>query len=508
MTYFAIALSSILSIASFPVVIFGHNLVPGWVSSITVWITFVPLIIALRKSSPKQCFRTGYLFGLFANAGIFFWIIIAMQKYGNLSIFLSASILLAMVAALAFYPAILFWSISRFSDLAPSWLLGSVVLSFLSWTLHYVPAGGFPWGSPAYGLYASSLLIQVSDVVGISGLNFMILLGNFVAAEIFRSLRWRSKFPHGLTGLMLIVITSSLIYGKHALRRESQIKENPPLQIALLQGNIPQDQKWGQSGEIQILSIYRSLTAAASKEKPDLVVWPEASLPMAISQATTRMPFVEGISDANMVIGAPTWSERGGKQYFYNTAFVVTPKGEVLYRYNKRHLVPFGEYVPLADFIPMRAIVPSVAGNFEAGRKLGTLPQVKGSPYAILICYEMLFPELSIDAVRSGAQFLVNITNDAWFDYTSGPFQHSHFAIFRAIETRRSVVRAANTGITTWVDPTGKLHRSTRLFTRDLLQATITPRTERTFYVRYPMLMPVFFLLVLILTPLGVFRSL
>jgi apolipoprotein N-acyltransferase len=146
----------------------------------------------------------------------------------------------------------------------------------------------------------------------------------------------------------------------------------------------------------------------------------------------------------------------------------------------------------------MEYIVPSVAGNFTSG-STAALPTLGAQAYGILICYELLFPDLSIDRVRRGAHFLVNITNDAWFDRTSGPYQHLRFGILRAIETRRPIVRAANTGVTTWFDATGRTHMPTGLFTRGFVIADISPSDKMTFYVRFPHLIPLAILLSLVI---------
>ncbi len=499
-----ILLSAFLGILGLPLAIYTGNLTPGPLSATVAWVFLVPLSVSLREVTPRKSFQQGYWFGLVANTGWFLWISVALQKYGYLSFLTASSIMFVMVAAASFLPALGFWALARLPG--PRWFVGSLVFTLLYWLLGRFPVGGYPWALPAHFLYAALPLIQIIDHVGVYGLNFLIMLGNFVITEAIvarRTNRPLPKFPLALFGALFL---STLIYG---LTRP-ELNDSPPvpsIRVALLQGNILQDQKRNRAYMARILETYKSLSANAQNSHVDLVVWPEASLPYSIPAETDSMAAIlpEQFT-AEVVVGAPTYARINGRDGYRNSAFVLAPDGRVRIRYDKQHLVPFGEYVPLSEVLPMYYIVPPVAGNFIAGQG-PTLSDVKGKKFGILICYEVLFPELSVEMARAGATFFVNITNDAWFDETSGPYQHVHFTQFRAIETRRAIVRAANTGITTWADPSGRLHNPTDLFTQTTLIADIPTRDDITFFVSWPNLVPATLSLILLLASLGFFEE-
>lgn len=504
----AVFLSAFLYFISFPFAFNTPNLIPGALSATAVWFAFVPLLVALRKALPGESFRWTYLFGFLANAGVFFWVIIAIKKYGGLSIWVSGTILLLLILALALYPAVSLWATARFRPRAPFWLAGPLFFTLLDWIRVYFPLQGFPWATPAYSLSGSLPLVQSADLVGTMGLNLLVFGTNFALAEVI--VRWRGKrsFPRILVSAAAFLFVFSASYGFYRLHPTAP--PDPSVQkirIALLQGNIPQDLKWNPDLRNQILSDYGKLTAAVRDSNPDLVVWPEAALPITLPRDIQSLPFLAGLTGGpDLLAGAATAFTRDNTTFFQNSAFVVEADGNVRLRYDKQHLVPYGEYVPFSDILPMEYIVPPVAGNFSPG-STPPLAEIHGHRYGILICYEALFPDLTLDFVRRGAGFLVNITNDAWFDRTSGPYQHVRFGILRAIETRRPVVRAANTGISTWFDPQGRMHTPTGLFKRGYVIADVAPQDRFTFYTRHPRLIPILTLLLLLICSLRVFGS-
>lgn len=484
---------------SFPLAIGETPLLPSAVSSVFIWVALVPILMAIQSLSPKQVFRLGYLYGFFSALGIFYWFIIAMAVYGGISLWGSTGFLVLLAATLAFYPALAFYGAAKLRSRLPFWLSGSILFTLLLWSLTYFPFEGFPWISPAYALYPARPLIQMADIVGIPGINFLVLLMNFAIADFFCRVprkSFRSSYSlHVAIGFTLV----SALYG--VIRLQTLSKSSPhTVRVAVIQGNIAQDKKWDEDYQQSIFEKYRRLTAQVSSFHPDLVVWPEAAIPTLIHSETLTLPFLAGIAGASdLVSGAVTYRMSGQRQAYFNSAFSVSPDGQVRSRYDKQHLVPFGEYVPLADLLPIRKIVPVAAGDFMNGEPRPP-SHVGPYDYGILICYETLFPDLAIDEVRRGATFLVNITNDAWYNRTSGPYQHVHMGIFRAIETRRPIVRAANTGVSTIIDETGQMHQATPLFEDATLTAEIHPRTDRTWYVSYPHVFPAFLAIVLLVS--------
>ncbi|MCB0308934.1 MAG: apolipoprotein N-acyltransferase, partial [Bdellovibrionales bacterium] len=282
------------------------------------------------------------------------------------------------------------------------------------------------------------------------------------------------------------------------------VRNIEPIRASLIQGNISQDQKWERQARKNILETYALLSSESMLNKNiDLVIWPEAAIPYLTPrrslQTSFPVDFLKGQS--YLIYGAATYATQGRKRNYYNSAFFSAPNGEHLGAYDKKRLVPFGEYVPFEKWI--KGIVPAMAGNFSRGDKTFVFHHDKFH-FSVIICYEVLFPELSIDMVNNGAEFFVNITNDAWFDVTSGPFQHAHIGRFRAIETRRSFLRAANTGITYWITPSGQIFDATRLFKSTTVIAKIYPSQEKTFYVHFPWLVP---FLMLVIVIYGIFKN-
>jgi apolipoprotein N-acyltransferase len=254
--------------------------------------------------------------------------------------------------------------------------------------------------------------------------------------------------------------------------------------VGLLQGNIDQSVKWERSYQAKTLDIYERLARQAAAEHPALIVWPEAAIPFLLRYEPElglrvhRFVVETGIP---MLVGSP---DVGEDQLFYNSAFLLGRDGQIHGRYDKRHLVPFGEYVPLQHiFFFLDKLVVGI-GDFGRGRSATVFPQ-DGFRFGVMICYETIFPAEVREFARGGAEFLVNITNDAWFGQSGAPYQHLAMASMRAVENGSYLVRAANTGVTAVIAPTGQILAQTEIFTEAALVGTIRPRLAETPYTRY-----------------------
>jgi apolipoprotein N-acyltransferase len=287
------------------------------------------------------------------------------------------------------------------------------------------------------------------------------------------------------TGLVLLGL---LIYGHLKMEVvERHVNQNPPLKIGLVQGNIDQSVKWDQSFQIETLKIYNKLSYTVAEEKLDLIIWPETAIPFFFQDAEEYQPFILDISkktNAFLLFGTPSYKIERGRVVHYNSAYLVSPSGELVGKYDKIHLVPFGEYIPMQDLLFFIGSLGEGIGDFKPGKTIFnfSLPQGK---FGVLICFEIIFPDLCRRFVKRGANFLVTITNDAWFGRTSAPYQHFSMATFRAVENRVFVARAANTGITGFIDPTGKILKEGRIFTQEAMIGTIRLSDLKTFYTLY-----------------------
>jgi apolipoprotein N-acyltransferase len=361
----------------------------------------------------------------------------------------------------------------------------------LAWTsLEYVRSfafSGFPWGTLGYSLYKVLPLIQIADITGVYGLSFLIALANAVLfLALRRTVRGEPyRWPVASGVLLAVILGGTLVYGVHRLR---QPPDGAILKVALIQGNIPQDVKWDPAFQEATIRIYERLTRqAAASGRLDLIVWPESAAPFFVQEEpllSARIGVLAREARAGMIVGSPAFERQGDRMRYLNSAFFFTETGEVGPRSDKLHLVPFGEYVPLAKLLPFVNKMVEGIGDFVPGTKYVTFPTGKGDA-GVLVCFEGIFPELARGYIREGSRFLVNITNDAWFGRSSAPWQHLSMYAFRAVENRAPVVRAANTGISSLIDSTGRIADTTFLFEEAVLIGDIRLTNRVTFHTRY-----------------------
>ncbi len=470
-------LSGILLVLSFPDFDFEF----------LVWISLVPLFYALEGKTPWNSFWLGFLTGFISFLGILYWIIVAVHNYGNVPLIPSLLILLLLVGYLSLYVAS-FAFLYRLIQIRLG--LQTILLAPLLWvSLEYLRSfflTGFPWASLAYSQYINLPFIQLSEVTGIYGPSFMILLVNTCLFTILH--QWSKKtFPLrevAMTGLLLF---GSLVYGYWRMGIvDRQALQSPALKIGLVQGNIDQSIKWDESFQKETMKIYERLSYKVADKKPDLIIWPETATPFFFQDAKEFQPIVLDIPNktgAYLLFGTPSYKIERGKIHHYNSALLLSPAGEVLGKYDKIHLVPYGEYVPLGDYISLGSLGEGI-GNFKPGKEIFNFTLPKGK-FGVLICFEIIFPDLCRRFVKAGANFLVTITNDAWFGKTSAPRQHLTIATFRAVENRVFIARAANTGISALIDPVGRIFKEGKIFTEEAMNGTIGLSKERTFYTLY-----------------------
>ncbi len=405
------------------------------------WIGFVPLFISLERKSLLQSFIIGCFFG------IIFW---GLTIYWLIHVTLLGQVVLILYLAI-FFGA--FGCIFYLSGFIPS----NIFLIFIpcSWVLlEYLRSylfTGFPWALIGFSQYKNLPIIQIADVTGTWGVSFIVLLVN----AIFY-LSWRRRLKLRVLLICLCVISLFFIYGFYRLSYKPDLHcKKELLRISVIQGNIPQDLKWDKQAAAGILNDYIELTAAAAKDNPSLIIWPEASVPVLWGGSAEDAQFTQIFSLAgqlriSLLVGAVS---RFGEAYF-NSAIFINDLGRPERIYNKLHLVPFGEYVPFKNTFPFLQTIAPI-GDIEAGKEYTVFNQPKN--FSVLICFEDLFPELSRKFIKRGARFLVNITNDAWYKQGSAPYQHFAASVFRAVENRVYLVRAANTGISGFIDPFGRL---------------------------------------------------
>ena len=470
-------LSGILLILSFP----------RFDLEFLAWVALVPLFYAIEGKGLYHSFILGFLAGLISFLGILYWIIVAVHTYGNVPLILSGSILLLLVAYLSLFIGA-FTFLTRFLQirsglrtiLFPSalWVLFEYLRSFL--------LTGFPWANLGYSQYLNLPFIQMADITGPYGPSFVILLVNATLFGVFR--QWPKRFPFKEVIMTVIVLLGSLTYGYLKMEAVGRtMTQQPPLKIGLVQGNIDQSIKWDGSFQKETLQIYEKLSFKVAEGKPDLIIWPETATPFFFQDAKEYQPLILNIpkkTHAFLLFGTPSYKIQKGKVNHYNSAYLASPSGELAGKYDKIHLVPFGEYVPMHDLLFFIGSLGEGIGDFESGKEIFNfaLPQGK---FGVLICFEIIFPDLCRRFVKQGANFLVTLTNDAWFGRTSAPYQHFSMAAFRAVENRVFLARAANTGITGFIDPRGRILQRGRIFTEEAMSGTVRLLSQKTFYTLY-----------------------
>jgi len=385
----------------------------------------------------------------------------------------------------------------------------NLLLAFLlaaAWTTQEWLRGwvfsGWGWNGLGVALHDTWPLIQIAEFTGVAGLSFMVAFANVIlvttAYRLVLEARTHTTRPHFDLTLTMAAIVGVLTFGLRASQVSAPTK---PLRVAAVQANVPQNQKFDPQFTTKIFDKFRRLSEIAlrSNPPPDLLIWPESSMPGPVLIEPESNKFVMDLAasaESDLLLGTIDEENRD----FYNAALLISDGGERVQAYRKVHLVPFGEYVPGRHRVPLlaRIVGDQVPGDFSAGREYTVFSLTNSDvQVAPLICFEDTIGELVRQFVLStetnpGANLLVDITNDGWFLHSAGSHQHLANAIFRCVETRRPMVRAANTGVTCFVNQSGRVTQVLRdesgsTFTEGVLTGEIKVPTEHdlTFYTRH-----------------------
>ncbi|MCF8719185.1 apolipoprotein N-acyltransferase [Nitrospina gracilis] len=457
------------------------------------WGALIPLFFAVFIQTPKRAALLGFTAGMVFYGLSLSWVTNTLVNYGNIPTVIAWPILFLLAGYLSAYMAIFCFLTVQLSRNQP---LFFIALAPFLWTaLEYLRSThleyGFSWQGLGYSQYLNLPVLQMADLTGVYGISFLIVGVNAGLFYLFhprlrQEAPWRLYRTHvsvAMFGLYALV----LAYGWSVMNAHEE-KPVKPLKVALVQGNIPQQMKWDPQYKQQILDTYRELTMKAAVSGPDFIVWPEAVTPFYFLndlEGTTAVVTLADELDTPLLFGSPRAEQQGGKWVSYNSAYLLSGNGNIKGRYDKIHLVPFGEFIPWQSLLFFLDKLVVGIGDFGRGEE-ATVLSLNGYKFAVSICYEITFPDLVRRPVDNGAQFLVNITNDAWFGKSAASYQHISMAALRAVENRVPIVRAANTGISGAVDRLGRIAPTTELFEREVLIANIQPRTgPATLYSRY-----------------------
>jgi apolipoprotein N-acyltransferase len=449
------------------------------------WVALVPLLLAVNPALPASSMLYGLVCGIVFFGGALPWIYNAMHEFGHMSPMVSVCLLALLALYLSLYLALFAWGMARFGK-GPGGMMFAPALFVL---LEYVRGHfltGFPWALLAHTQYRMTPVIQIASVTGAAGVTFLIVLVNGAVAHSIRS-RADGRRALAAPALAAVAVACAVLWGMARLRALEQAG-GAPFKASLIQGNVEQGQKWDPQYRDMVAQKYFSMTAAAAREKPDLIVWPEAAAPFIYGAdpdytAVTRQ--VVKTVEAPLLFGAIGRDTDGNGTRYYNRAYLITPSGDER-SYDKMHLVPFGEYVPLRRVLTFaEKLTQAVQGDTTPG--ISTAPvKVDGISCGVQICYEIIFPEGARAFAARGARLIVNITNDAWYGHSAASAQHMMSLPFRAVENRVPILRAANTGISCFVTAAGEILKPTPLFETMILTGTvIIPPQQATFYTRF-----------------------
>ena len=476
------------------------------------WIALVPLHWALDGRSKTQAFWIGWLSGTIAFTGMMAWVVTAMNTYGKVPLVISYGLMLLLTAYLGLYVGLYSAGTVWFQTLIPRY--GLFVAPSLWVSLELIRTyvlSGLPWGLLGYSQYRQIEVIQIADHMGVYGVSFLIVLVNVALAELLSRLMpllrgFRpAKLPWELVAVTVLLVTLSWEYGLGALSGApfSDIPRSS-ISVGLVQPNVDQAVKWDTAYREETLARFDRLTGRLGSAT-DLVVWPEAATPFVFEREPVyqlQLIALAHRAQAPILFGSPAlrfYPDR--RPYLLNSAYLLSPDGQLLGRYDKHHLVPFGEYIPFKSSLLffLDKLVEGI-GDFEAGpgptiltmtpkprsAAAGTAGVTPGPvQFGVAICYEVIFPNLVRQFAANGAEFMVTVTNDAWFGRSSAPSQHFAMVVFRSVENHLAFARAANTGISGFIDPFGRIVEATPIFTEQAVQATMQVWRPQTFYSRY-----------------------
>ena len=349
---------------------------------------------------------------------------------------------------------------------------------------------GLPWNLIGYGLLPEGPLMQLASLLGVYALSLVAVLLFAAPAAIWSARQTSSKSAAALAALMLVALGLGYVWGDSRLA--AAVDTPTGMRLRIVQANVDQAHKWRPENSAEIFADYLDLTKTPGLDDIDLVIWPETAVPFLLADTPEALAAIgEALpSSTSLLAGSARrgaerepGGQRTGRRIF-NSLLVIDEGGTVVDAYDKIHLVPFGEYLPFQDFLEGHGFMQltGVRGGFSEGTGPRLLPIPGAPPASPLICYEIIFPDDVTDK-KTRPEWLLNITNDAWFGSSAGPYQHFHQAQVRAVEQGLPVVRAANTGISAVIDGYGRVLAAIGLGERGLIDAPLPKVGSQTLFV-------------------------
>ena len=458
--------SAVLTFLSYPPFHFGP----------LIFIALVPLLYAIEDLSPISAFKWGYFWGLIYYLGLVYYIA-----------WVTIPGMIGTVTIMALLPASAFWIYIRLLDKNKSLAIVFIPAYFLAWQwLLTMSEFNYPWTDFGYSLAYMLPLIQAADIGGVYLISLFVMAVNLlVYVSISPNFDYSQRGRSYLRLSAVILIAAFFIYGEVRLSHAERVPKAEGLTVALLQANMTRDIKWSPAYLEMNFDRYFALSREVAPQNAQFIIWPETAIPAYLCQDPQNFARVRNLVDSlgiPLLTGVPYYDTRAPNDYIYfNSAILLKPRVPGYTTYSKMHLVPMSERIPYVDNLPFLRSLNLGWGDFTPGKQM-TIFNLDGCHFGTLICFESVFPGFARKFACLGAQFLVVITNDMWFGRTSLFEQHAMMSVFRAIENRIPVVRAANTGISLAVDKWGHILNRSDIFKEEYLVAKIYPEKSQSAY--------------------------
>ncbi|MFT4926500.1 MAG: apolipoprotein N-acyltransferase [Phenylobacterium sp.] len=462
-----------------------HNI--SFIPFITLPLLLLELELIHRQTDKKikTAAISGFLYGLgWFGAGIS-WVHVSIDQYGGLPLPASLGLMAILVSYLALFPALCCGLLVKFSPHSRHWWFAFPIFWLLSEWLRSCLLTGFPWLSIGYSQFESPLA-ALAPVIGEVGITFIVC----IIAVLTTQLLQKKSVKSSMAALITLAIVTVALHWVEWVEHTGESKS-----IALVQGNIQQEMRWTPENDWSTLLKYRDLTR--THYDVDLIVWPEAAIPSLEPHSTDDLinldsavalnstALISGILDYNfqtrdiynslIVLGLKEPTDTRGQYYYPHVN-----------RYNKHHLLPIGEFVPFEDFLrPLAPIFDLPMSSFSRGEARQTNLRANGMNVVPAICYEIIFPRLLRQNITDTSDFILTVSNDAWFGTSAGPLQHLQIAQMRALEFGRPVLRATNNGVTAVTDEKGNITNQLPQFVAGVLRSDIQLVKGRTPYLQF-----------------------
>lgn len=465
------------------------------------WIALVPLLVALtgwkgrvfdirgeRSFSlpgqpPLRAFLLGLTTGFVYFVGTLYWTGTVIRTFGGIPLPAAALGVCLLALYQGFFPALFALISSRLLARAG---LGGVLFSAAAWVatefFRGVVFGGFPWVLLGDSQVTVLPVAQLASLLGVYGVSGLVALINATIAYGTLTSGWRrlAAIAGGV-----IVLAGVAVWGTLRIADGSLTRSGTPIRVGLIQANIAQEDKWKATEARRIFTTYIAMTRDVVKRGAEYVIWPESATPFMFERDPVGQEILRSLARELQVpiLFGSDQEVAQPEPALYNAAFLVAPNGQTAAVYRKIHLVPWGEFIPMKRLLFFVSPLVDSFTDFSPGTSMVMLP-VGSHLTSTAICYEVVYPSLVRQAVQAGSELLTTITNDAWYGYSSAPYQHFALASMRAIEQGRYLARAANTGISGVVDPYGRIVRRSSIFEQVALVEQARFLTVRTVYSR------------------------